>query len=216
MSADGFDELVRRHPALAPVTGSLREAAALIVSSVRGGGKLLVCGNGGSAGDADHIVGELMKGMTRRRPLGDSARETIRASTPPDLGVYLVQHLEEALPAINLAAQSSLLTAVGNDTAGDMGFAQQVYGYGRPGDVLWALSTSGRSRNVLLAAAVAKAVGVKVLALTGDPGEPLGAMADVWIRVPGPTVQEAQELHLPAYHAICEAVENELFPASPA
>jgi D-sedoheptulose 7-phosphate isomerase len=126
-------------------------------------------------------------------------------------GVYLSQHLEGALPAIALSAHSAVVTAIQNDTAGDMAFAQQVYGYGRPGDLLWALSTSGRSRNVVLAAATATAAGMKVLAFTGEVESPLGELASVTVRAPASNTPLVQELHLPIYHALCEAVEQVFF-----
>ena len=132
---------------------------------------------------------------------------------PPDLAddaAYLADRLEEALRAVSLNSQIGLLSAVANDTGADMSIAQQVYGYGRPGDTFWALSTSGRSRNIVLGAIAAKAVGVAVLALTGEPGEPLGGLADVWVRVPTGNVARAQELHLAAYHALCGALEEEI------
>jgi D-sedoheptulose 7-phosphate isomerase len=206
-----FARLVERLPGLVPVEAAIEQAFDVLVRTYAQGGNVLVCGNGGSAADAEHIVGELMKGMAGRRPLGDEAFLAELSGTVPEYAEYLKQHLDEALSTVSLCSQSSLITAVGNDVAGDMGFAQQVYGYGRPGDLLWALSTSGRSRNVVLAAATAKACGMKVLALTGEPGELLGELADVWIKVPSTEVATTQELHLPIYHALCEALEEDFF-----
>jgi D-sedoheptulose 7-phosphate isomerase len=203
-------DLVARHPALSGCEPVLDAAVDLLAACLTRGGRLLVCGNGGSAADADHIVGELMKGMTARRPLGPHARQAVLDAAPDELGAYLVDQLEVGYDALNLASQSALLTAVANDTAGDMGFAQQVYGYGRAGDVLWALSTSGRSRNVLLAAATARAKGMSVLGFTGTPGEPLGGLCDVVFRAPASATRDVQELHLPAIHGVCEAVDRRL------
>jgi D-sedoheptulose 7-phosphate isomerase len=203
--------LVARHPVLAPLEETLDEALSMLSACYRDGGMVLVCGNGGSAADAEHISAELMKGMTRRRPITEATTQALRTHLPADLAGYLAENLEEALPTVSLSGQTSLLTAISNDTAGDMTFAQQVYGYGRPGDVLWALSTSGRSRNVVLAAATAKAMGLRVLALTGEPGRPLGEFADIWVRVPESAVAAVQELHLPIYHALCGALEEAFF-----
>ena len=155
-----------------------------------------------------------MKGMERPRPVPDGVRSALAAAAPPgfaDDAAYLADRLELALPTVSLTSQTSLLTAVANDTAADMAIAQQVSGYGRPGDTFWALSTSGRSRNMVLGALAAKAAGVGVLALTGEPGEPLGGLADVWVKVPVQDVAGAQELHLAVYHALCAALEEEFF-----
>ena len=207
-------ELVERHPELEPVTAQLRDAFSLLVRTFAGGGTVYVGGNGGSASDADHIVGELMKGMERRRPVPAGTRRSLVAAAPAAFAedaAYLADKLELALRAVSLTSQTGLLTAVANDTAADMAIAQQVNGYGRPGDTFWALSTSGRSRNMVLGAIAARAAGVGVLALTGDPGEPLGGLADVWVKVPARDVAAVQELHLAVYHALCATLEEEFF-----
>ncbi len=209
-----FTGLMKRHPLLEPIATQIDAAFRLLVETFAGGGTVYVAGNGGSAADADHIVGELMKGMERRRPVPADTRTALAAAAPPDFAedvAYLADRLELALPAVNLTSQTGLLTAVANDTAADMAIAQQVNGYGRPGDTFWALSTSGRSRNMVLGAIAAKAAGVGVLALTGEPGEPLGGLADVWVKVPARDVARVQELHLPVYHALCAALEEEFF-----
>lgn len=203
-----------RHRALAPLGPVLHDALGLLERCLRAGGTVYVCGNGGSAADAEHIVGELMKSMARPRPLGAPDRRALGAAAPDDLAAdaaYLAEKLEGALRAVCLSSQSALLTAVANDTGGDLGFAQQVFGYGRPGDVLWALSTSGRARNVVLAALAARARAMPVLALTGRSGQPLGSLADVWVAVPADDVAGAQELHRPVYHALCQALEDAFF-----
>ena len=199
---------------LGPVAGQLDAAFSLLVRTFAGGGTVYVGGNGGSAAAADHIVGELMKGMERRRPVPAATRSELAAAAPPDFAedaAYLADRLEMALRAVSLTSQTGLLTAVANDTAADMAIAQQVNGYGRPGDTFWALSTSGRSRNMVLGAIAARAAGVGVLALTGDPGQPLGGLADVWVKVPARDVASVQELHLSVYHALCAALEEEFF-----
>ncbi len=162
----------------------MKAALTLLTRTVDGGGTIYVGGNGGSAADAEHIVGELVKGMEHRRPLDRGERARLRELVPAsmaDEADYLAERLEGAMRAVCLTSQSGLLSAIANDTAGDMGMAQQLHGYGRPGDLFWALSTSGRSRNVVLAALAARAAGVGVLAFTGDRGDRLGALADVWV-----------------------------------
>lgn len=212
--ASPLASLFGRHPELRPLEGPVAAAYETLRTAFRGDHRALVCGNGGSAADAEHIVGELMKSMLVRRPVPTEVTDALAGTAPPELGEearYLSEHLEGALPAISLGSQTSLLSAVANDTAADMVFAQQVHGYGRPGDVLWALSTSGRSRNVVLAALTARAQGMRVVALTGEPGEPLGDLADVWIRVPAASPADAQELHVAVYHSLCAALETEIF-----
>ena len=207
-----FGHLLSRYPALGPAGRDIVAAFELLAAAYGGGGKVLVCGNGGSAADAEHIVGELMKTMASSRRLSAPERKAFADKVGGATGVYLSEHLEGALPTIALGAHSALATAIQNDTAGDMVFAQQVYGYGRPGDVLWAFSTSGRSRNVVLAAATATATGMKVLAFTGGTESPLGDLADVVVRAPASSTPEVQEFHLPIYHALCEALEQSFFP----
>jgi D-sedoheptulose 7-phosphate isomerase len=209
-----LDELVERYPALAHQHQAIGAAFDLLSRCLREGMTVYVCGNGGSAADAEHVVGELMKGMVRRRPLTSSERESLSAASPGcrQEASYLAERLDRALRAVCLSSQSSLLTAAANDLGPDVGFAQQVFGYGRAGDALWAISTSGRSRNVVLAAIAARARSMSVLALTGAEGLPLGDLSDVWIRVPRRDVSAAQELHSPVYHALCRALEESLFP----
>jgi alpha-mannosidase len=210
-----FAGLLARHPDLSPVADEVQSALALLARTVEGGGTVYVGGNGGSAADAEHIVGELMKGMEHRRPLAEPARRSLRRRAPDSLAGeadYLADRLEGALRAVCLTSQSGLLSAIANDTAGDMGMAQQIHGYGRPGDLFWALSTSGRSRNVVLAALAARAAGVRILALTGAAGDRLGGLADVWVAVPATDVAAVQELHQPIYHALCAALEERYWP----
>jgi D-sedoheptulose 7-phosphate isomerase len=210
-TAAPLEVLLERHDDLRPISGPILAAFNLLISAFEGGHKVLVCGNGGSAADSAHIVGELMKGMTRRRPLAPADIDALQGLEHREMADYLLKHLEGALPAIDLSSQSALLAAIGNDTAGDMGFAQQVQGYGQSGDVLWALSTSGRSRNVLLAAEAARAKRLAVLAFTGPAESPLAGIADVAVHAPGQSVQEIQEVHLSVYHALCEMVELRAF-----
>jgi phosphoheptose isomerase len=207
-------DLVRRRPEIAPVSDQVQAAFDLLQVAFATGHKVLTCGNGGSAADAGHIVGELMKSMSRRRPLPGDETAAFGVVASAEQRDYLLAHLERALPVIDLGSQQALLSAIGNDTADDMGFAQQVIGYGRPGDALWGLSTSGRSRNVVLAAATARARGLSVLAFTGSAPSPLSDLADVSVRVPATSTPQVQELHLPIYHALCEMLEAFFFSSA--
>ncbi len=197
----------------------VEEALTVLCQTANGGGTVYVGGNGGSSADAEHIVGELMKGMEHRRPLPPSARAAVRRAVPNGAGDdvatmadYLAERIDGAVRAVCLTSQTGLISAVANDTAGDMGMAQQVHGYGRPGDLFWALSTSGNSRNVVLAALAARAAGLRVLAFTGAGGGRLAGLADVWIGVPATDVARIQELHQPIYHALCAAIEERFWP----
>ena len=198
-----LDELYVRYPQLKCCEGEITKAFDLLLSCYRNGGKVLTCGNGGSAADAEHIVGELLKKFRKHRDI-DSG---IAAKLPPEL----VAKLEGALPAVSLVSMSGILTAFANDVAWETAFAQQVYGLGNPGDVLIALSTSGNSVNCVNAVLVAKAKGLKVISMTGEGGGKLAALADAAIRVPESETYKVQELHLPVYHALCAELEERLF-----
>ena len=200
---DIFDELYERYPQLKGCEVEIKKAFDVLLASYRADGKVLVCGNGGSASDAEHIVGELLKKFKKHRDV-DAA---IAAKLPADL----VAKLEGSLPAVSLVSMSGILTAFANDVAWETAFAQQVLGLGRPGDVLIALSTSGNSANCVNAARVARAKGMKVISMTGAGGGKLGEIADAAIRVPENETYRIQELHLPVYHALCAALEDVLF-----
>ena len=198
-----IDELFVRYPQLKGCEGEIAKAFDLLLACYRNGGKVLTCGNGGSAADAEHIVGELLKKFKKHRNISEDVAEKL----PPELAAKL----EGALPAVSLVSMSGILTAFANDVAWETAFAQQVYGLGNPGDVLIALSTSGNSANCVNAALVAKAKGMKVVALTGSDGGKLGTLADAAIKVPEVETYKIQELHLPVYHALCAAIEEVLF-----
>ncbi len=215
-TADILAALIERRPEIQPITGQVEAAFRLLRTAFAAGNKLLACGNGGSAADAAHIVGELMKGMSQRRPLPSDEAAAFNVLASGEQRDYLVAHLEQALPSIDLGSHQALLSAIGNDTAGDMGFAQQVVGYGQPGDVLWGLSTSGRSRNVNLAAATARARGLSVLTFTGCSPSPLSELADVAVLVPAKATPHVQELHISIYHALCEMLEVSFFSSATA
>lgn len=205
-----LSNLLEKYPDLSVCREDINRAFELLYRCYREKGKVLTCGNGGSAADSDHITGELMKGFKSARELPGSIKDKIISLFPED-GDYLCNHLQEALPAISLSSNSALNTAVANDVAPDMIFAQQVYGYGNKGDILIGLSTSGNSHNVLRALQVAKVKGMNTLGLTGQSGGKMNGICDVLIRVPRNSTSEIQELHLPVYHAICLMLEKDFF-----
>lgn len=202
-----LSSLLDRYPTLQACEPELRSAFDLLAAAYKSGNKLLVCGNGGSAADSEHIVAELMKGFLKRRPIsaGDSAKLSEAG------GAAIATRLQGALAAISLPSQMSLLTATANDGDFDMVFAQQVYGLGKSGDVLLAISTSGQSTNICNAVITAKAFGLRSIALTGKSGGDLAPLADVAIKVPSDNVAEIQELHLPVYHWLSTQLEAEFF-----
>ncbi|HEX7005350.1 MAG TPA: SIS domain-containing protein [Trueperaceae bacterium] len=211
MSGAVLPELIARYPELDECVPDIDAAFQVLVDCFEKGGKLLLCGNGGSAADCEHLVGELMKGFLSKRPL-PAADRTKLLEAFPDEGEYLAAHLQGALPAISLVSQSGLITAFANDVAADMVYAQQVYGYGRPGDVLIGISTSGRSKNVLNALRVARYLGMATIGFSGRSGGDLPELSDVVVRVPEDETLKIQERHLPIYHALCEMLELALFP----
>lgn len=202
--------LVEKFPDLNVCVPDLKKAFEILRACFSQGGKLLVCGNGGSAADSEHIVGELMKGFLLERPLPRVDRRKL-LETYPEEGLYLAGCLQGALPAISLSSQTSLLTAFSNDVAPDMAFAQQVYGYGRAGDVLLAISTSGNSPNILHAIQVARAFSLHTIGLTGGGGGAMTGLCEVTICVPATRAPEIQERHVVVYHALCAMLEGEFF-----
>lgn len=207
---DFLDELLARHPALSDCRQPIEAGYRVLVDCFASGGTLLVCGNGGSAADADHIVGELMKGFLSQRPLPEDMRARL-AAADPEIGVAIGARLQGALPAINLAAGVSLPTAFGNDVSAELAFAQAVNGYGRKGGALLGLSTSGNAKNVLAAFCVARALGMKTIGMTGREGGRMNGKCDVLIKVPADATYQVQELHLPVYHCLCAMLEAHFF-----
>lgn len=202
--------LIERYPALDYLRSELMSAIERLVQCAENEGKILVCGNGGSAADSLHIVGELMKSFILKRKMPASWQDKLRTQFPHHADYY-IDHLQGAIPAISLVNEVGLMTAYSNDNAADLVFAQQVLGYGRAGDVLLAISTSGNSDNVLHAARIAKTIGLDVLSMTGAGGGKLRDLSDVLLAVPSSVTYQIQEYHLPVYHAICRAMEAELF-----
>jgi phosphoheptose isomerase len=205
-----LEELIARYPQLLPVKDEIRKAAACLIFSYEHGGKLLVCGNGGSCSDSDHIVGELMKGFENKRRIGESLKKLLTESAG-ERGAYLAEKLQQGLPAISLTAHSALITAVANDTDADLIFAQQVVGYGNVGDVLIGISSSGNSQNVIDALITARAKGMTAIGLTGETGGKMKQFCDILINVQGRRTAFVQELHLPIYHVLCLMVEHHFF-----
>lgn len=201
--------LVQRYPVMDCCRESISAAVTALIDCFQSGHKLLVCGNGGSAADSLHIVGELMKGFILPRKMPEEEQAQLRAcSSNAD---YLIENLQGALSAVSLVHETALTTAFANDKAADLDFAQQVYGYGCAGDALFAISTSGNSKNVLYAIDVARLKGMKVISLTGAAGGRMKTCSDILIPVPEAETYKVQELHLPVYHTICLALENEFF-----
>ncbi len=206
-----LDTLIQKYPDLDCCLAEIQAAYETLQSAFQAGKKLLICGNGGSAADAEHIVGELMKSFRLPRPVPEELLQKLVA-TYPEHGAYLASHLQGALPTISLVSQTSLLTAFSNDVAPDMVFAQQVYGYGRPGDVLLALSTSGVSRNVIYALEAARTFELHTIGLTGKTGGSMKGLCEVTIQVPYDQTSDVQERHLVVYHALCAMLEERFFP----
>ncbi|MCI8663542.1 MAG: SIS domain-containing protein [Hungatella sp.] len=205
-----LEELISRYPVLEPIKVSVMEAYEILKECFETGHKLLLAGNGGSAADSEHIVGELMKGFVKRRQVPeDMAGKMERIDEKA--GKELALKLQGGLPAIALSGHPALSTAFLNDVEGEMIYAQQVYGYGQEGDVLLGISTSGNAANIHYAAVTAKAKGMKVIGLTGRDGGKMAGYSDAAVIVPEQETFKIQELHLPIYHALCLMLEEHFF-----
>ena len=205
-----LSHLISRYPVLVPQEKNIQDAFDLLCTSFESGGKLLLCGNGGSASDCQHIAGELMKSFTLRREPDCEFESSIREMYPESAD-FLLSKLEQGLPAIPLTESTSLLTAVINDTASDTVYAQQVYSLANHADTLLCISTSGNSTNCVLAAQTAQALGLFVISLTGSKDSKLSEISDITIQVPAMETYEIQELHLPVYHTLCLMLEYYFF-----
>lgn len=205
-----IEYLLHRYPVLMPQEAPIRAAVKAIVESYRQGGKVLTCGNGGSASDADHITGELLKGFGKKRPLSLELREAVGRQFPSEADL-ICGNLQMPLTSVCLCSHPALSTAFLNDVNPYFVFAQQVLAYGKKNDVLLCLSTSGNARNVIHAAQVARALGLVSILLTGSSGGKLKDLCDVVIQVPADEAYRVQELHLPIYHSVCLAVEETFF-----
>lgn len=209
---DNLKLLIGRYPALAECAEDIETSYKLLEDCFSRGNKLLIAGNGGSCADSAHIVGELMKGFKRPRKCPVEFKEKLK-EVGEERGLAIADKLQGALPAINLCEHAALNTAFMNDVEGGgiMSFAQQVYGYGKRGDVFLGITTSGNSKNVCNAALVAKAAGLRVIALTGRKGGNISSLADVTVRVPADETYQIQEYHLPVYHCLCLMLEDRFF-----
>lgn len=203
-------ELIQRYPVLEAVKAEILSAYERLEECYSNGGKLLIAGNGGSCADAEHMVGELMKGFVKRRSVSTEFADLLRNSDPVR-GEELAHKLQGGLPAMALTNHPGLSTAFLNDVDGDLIYAQQTYGYGKKGDVLLGISTSGNSKNIMYAMTTAKALGMKTIGLTGKDGGLLKKEADTVIVVPEQETYKIQELHLPIYHALCLMLEERFF-----
>ena len=204
-----MDQLISRYPKLDVVKGEIAGALKVLIATYENGGKLFVCGNGGSAADCDHIVGELMKSFKMKRPVTEETSKKL--ASQGELGAELSALLERGLPAISLCEHNSLTTAYANDRNPYAVFAQQLSVLGREGDALIALTTSGNSKNCLYAATVANALGIKVISITGEAGGKISDLANVSIKLPERETYLVQELTLPLYHYLCAELEKHFF-----
>ena len=204
------DDLVKRYPSLETAAEQIKAAYNILEMSYENGGKLLIAGNGGSAADCEHMAGELMKKFRIPRPVPEKLAKRL-TEIDPVRGAQLAEKLEVGLTAIPLVAHEALTTAYINDVDGYGVFAQQLLGFGRPGDVLFAISTSGNSKNVMNAVILARALDIPVIGLTGADGGELGRTAAVAIKVPETETYKIQELHLPIYHCLCMMLEEHFF-----
>ncbi|MCQ2450056.1 MAG: SIS domain-containing protein [Clostridia bacterium] len=203
-------ELFERYPALDGAKQSIEAAKDALIAAYKNGGKLLLCGNGGSCADCDHIVGELMKGFLSKRPLSAEQKQAMKKNAEYISDEWLDQ-LQGGVPAISLPSATALNAAFCNDVNPELMYAQQLMGLGNAKDVLLCISTSGNSKNVYAAAVVGKALGLTVIGLTGEGGGKLKTVADICICVPETETYKIQELHLPVYHYLCAAVEAAFF-----
>ena len=204
------DLLINRYPILLKNKESIIDAIELLYKSIKNEGKLLICGNGGSAADCIHIVGELMKSFVLPRKLPQNIQDDLKYNYPEFADLY-INNLQRGIPAVSLCSEVGLTTAYNNDCSSELVYAQQVLGYGEQNDVLIAISTSGNSKNIIHAVNIAKVLGIKVIALTGEGGGKLKNIADILIDVNNKVTYQIQELHLPIYHTLCLALEKEMF-----
>ena len=203
-------ELLERYPNLISCKDDILRARETIICCYENKAKLLLCGNGGSCADCDHIVGELMKGFLKKRPKTDEMKSEMN-SKYSELDESVLAKLQCGLPAISLPAITALGSAFANDEDPELAYAQAAFALGREGDAMIAISTSGNAKNVCEAAKVAKAIGMKVIALTGAKGGRLAEIADITVKSPENETYKIQELHLPIYHAICADIESYFF-----
>jgi len=205
-----IDQVCERYPALSDLRSRISDAAEMIIGCYNKGGKLLICGNGGSSADADHLAAELMKSFESVRPLEESFKDRLYEISGIR-GKYLAAKLEHSLPAISLSSNTALTTAVSNDIDPSLVFAQQIMGYGDENDLLIGISTSGNSQNIVDACITARALNINVIGITGKTGGRMKQYCDVLVNVPETRTAMVQELHLPVLHTICRMIENHFY-----
>ena len=203
-------ELFQRYPALVSCEESLNAALSAMEKTYRNGGTILLCGNGGSCADCDHIVGELMKGFLSLRPVDDATKRALTERCTED-GAKMAERLQRGIPAISLAAHAGVMTAFSNDVDPDLVYAQLVYAFARPHDLVMGISTSGNSKNVVAALKMAAAMGLSTVGLTGGKDCAMDSICDVTVKAPETETFKVQEYHLPIYHYLCAALEETLF-----
>lgn len=199
-----FNELLERYPSLETCKEDILKSFEILAECFENGGKVLCCGNGGSAADCDHFAGELLKGFLKKRPLSDEEKSKFGDS-------FIAGNLQKGLPVISLCTHSALMTAFSNDAVPSLVFAQQVYAYAKNGDVLICLSTSGNSENIVYAAETALAADMKVISITGEKESALSRFSDICIKLPETETFKVQELTLPVYHCLAAMIENKFF-----
>ena len=207
---DKMKELFQRYPALVSCEESLNAALSAMEKTYRNGGTILLCGNGGSCADCDHIVGELMKGFLSLRPMDDATKRALTERCTED-GAKMAERLQRGIPAISLAAHAGVMTAFSNDVDPDLVYAQLVYAFARPHALVMGISTSGNSTNVVAALKMAAAMGLSTVGLTGGKDCAMGSICDVTVKAPETETFKVQEYHLPIYHYLCAALEETLF-----
>ena len=205
-----INNLINEYPKLKPCENEIKKGANMLLECFENGGKLLICGNGGSACDSGHIAGELLKGFKGKRPLSEEEKARFKATLGEE-GLDIANSLQGSLPVISLPDQTGILTAFNNDVDASLSYGQLVYGYGQKNDVLMCISTSGNSKNVIKAAMVAKVKGLKILSLVGENECELNKLSDVTVHAPHTDTAHIQELHLPIYHALCAYIEEKIF-----
>ncbi len=203
-------DLINRYPILDECRNDIEGAYEMMATCYRQKGKLLIAGNGGSSADSGHIVGELMKGFLSKRSLSEEIQQRLIESHR-EMGEIMAKNLQGALPAIDLTAHGPLITAFSNDIDGDLIYAQQIIGYGQPGDIFLGISTSGNAKNILYGLYAAKAMGLNTIGLTGRTCGKMKDVCDITIKAPADTTPEIQELHLPIYHTLCAMLESYFF-----
>lgn len=205
-----LNELIDRYPTLLPIKDNIESVADEIIKCYENGNKLLICGNGGSCADSDHIVGELMKGFLKKRPISDELKLKMKSNNP-EIEDSILNNLQMGLPAISLPSFTALNSAFCNDVDPELIYAQALMGLGQKDDILLCISTSGNSKNVYAAAKVGKALGLIIIGLTGATGGKLKEISDICITAPETETFKIQELHLPIYHYLCAKTEEHFF-----